>query len=67
MMSAGFSVRGLSVVTTTKSAISAATRPILGRLVLSRSPPQPNRAMVRPLAKPFTEVSTFTMPSGLWA
>ena len=36
-------MRGLSEVTTTKSAIWAAIRPILGRLPLSRSPPQPKR------------------------
>ena len=52
MMASGSSVRGLSEVTTTKSASSAATLPIIGRLVRSRSPPQPNRATVRPLAKP---------------
>ena len=67
MMSAGRSVLGLSVVTTRKSAFSAAARPILGRLALSRSPPQPKRATVRPLAKPFTVLRTFTRLSGLWA
>ena len=45
----------------------AAIAPILGRFVRSRSPPHPNRAMVRPFAKPFTLVSTFSRPSGLWA
>ena len=39
---AGFSLRGLSLVTTTRSACAAATAPISGRLAASRSPPQPN-------------------------
>ena len=50
-----------------ESAVAAATRPIFGRLVRSRSPPQPNRATVRPLAKPLTVDSTFSRLSGLWA
>lgn len=52
MMRVGSSVRGLSDVTTQKSASFAAVAPIIGRLALSLSPPQPNTAMTRPLAKP---------------
>ena len=66
MMASGSSVRGLSEVTTTKSASSAATLPMMGRLVRSRSPPQPNRATVRPLAKPFTVRRMFSRLSGVW-
>ena len=40
-MAAGSSERGLSSVTMTISALSAAMRPISGRLPRSRSPPQP--------------------------
>ena len=39
---AASSLRGLSLVTTTRSASVAAMRPISGRLPVSRSPPQPN-------------------------
>ena len=42
MMFSGFSPRGLSLVTTTRSAFFSATAAISGRLVGSRSPPQPN-------------------------
>ena len=42
---------GLSDVTTTKSLASAAAIPISGRLVRSRSPPQPNTVMTRSLVK----------------
>ena len=67
MISPGFSVRGLSVVTMTKSAQSAAALPMRGRLVRSRSPPQPKRATVRPLAKPLTVESTLMRLSEVWA
>ena len=67
MMAFGSSVRGLSLVTMQKSARSAAILPIFGRLVLSRSPPQPNSATTRPFAKPRTAFSTFSTPSGEWA
>lgn len=46
----GGSERGLSSVTITTSAFSAAMAPISGRLPLSLSPPQPNRHTSRPLA-----------------
>ena len=48
MMSSGSSERGLSDVSTTKSLSSAAAMPISGRLVRSRSPPQPNSVITRP-------------------
>ena len=54
----GSSVRGLSEVTTAKSASSAATLPMRGRLVRSRSPPQPNTATVRPLGKTLHRLQT---------
>ena len=47
---AGFSLRGLSSVTMTRSAFSAAMRPMIGRLPASRSPPAPNTTMSLPLA-----------------
>ena len=46
---------------------SPLARPILGRLVRSRSPPQPKRITTRPLAKPRTAASTFSMASGVTA
>ena len=66
MMASGSSVRGLSEVTITRSASSAAIFPMMGRLVLSRSPPQPNKATVRPLANPFTVRRMFSRLSGVW-
>ncbi len=42
MIAIGSSLRGLSLVSTTRSLPSAAARPIFGRFVLSRSPPHPN-------------------------
>ena len=47
MMASGSSERGLSLVSTTKSLASAAACPISGRLVRSRSPPQPNSVITR--------------------
>ena len=43
-------LRGLSEVTTTTSLSRAATMPISGRLVRSRSPPQPNTVIRPPVA-----------------
>ena len=48
-MRSGSSVRGLSLVTMATSARSAAMRPISGRLPRSRSPPQPNTTINRPV------------------
>ena len=47
-MASGSSERGLSLVATTKSLPSPAACPIFGRLVRSRSPPQPNSVITRP-------------------
>ena len=47
-IAAGSSLRGLSSVTMTRSAISAAIAPISGRLPASRSPPAPNTTTSRP-------------------
>ena len=49
MMASGSSLRGLSEVSTTKSLPRPAASPISGRLARSRSPPQPNTVMTRPL------------------
>ena len=46
-IAAGSSERGLSLVATTKSLPSPAAWPILGRLVRSRSPPQPKSVITR--------------------
>ena len=45
MIVCGSSLRGLSFVTMTTSASSAAIRPICGRFSRSRSPPQPKTQM----------------------
>jgi hypothetical protein len=47
----GFSVRGLSEVTITRSLFLPATSPIGARFVLSRSPPQPKTVIIRPRVK----------------
>src|SRR6185312_4588768 len=52
MISIGSSLRGLSLVTMTRSLSAPATRPIFGRFVLSRSPPQPNIVITRPPCSP---------------
>src|SRR5262245_16455916 len=49
-IAAGFSLRGLSSVTTTRSASLAAIVPIIGRLPWSRLPPQPNTTTSRRFA-----------------
>jgi hypothetical protein len=48
MMAKGSSPRGLSEVSTTTSLPAPAARPISGRLLRSRSPPQPNMVITRP-------------------
>ena len=50
MIASGSSLRGLSDVTTTKSASRAATAPISGRFARSRSPPHPNAQITRLVA-----------------
>src|SRR5262245_33014037 len=49
-MAAGSSLRGLSSVTITRSALATAISPIIGRLPASRSPPQPKTTTRRPVA-----------------
>src|SRR5882757_1769615 len=48
MIAIGSSLRGLSLVNTTRSLPAPATRPIFGRFVRSRSPPHPNSVITRP-------------------
>jgi hypothetical protein len=48
MMASGSSVRGLSLVTRSGRPGARRRRAMRGRLVLSRSPPQPKRTMSRP-------------------
>ena len=67
MMAAGSSLRGLSEVTTTTSACSSASRPMSGRLVRSRSPPQPMTAISRPCVNSRAVLSTLRTESGVWA
>ena len=55
----GSSVRGLSEVTIARSLSSVAILPIIGRLPLSRSPPQPKTVMMRLVASSFNVDSTF--------
>ena len=48
MIASGFSVRGLSEVTTVRSASAPASAAMIGRLPRSRSPPQPKSTIRRP-------------------
>ena len=69
-IAAGSSLRGLSLVTTTRSASAAAIAPICGRLPGSRSPPQPNTQTSSPPrrhAPGRSAVSTFSSASGVCA
>ena len=66
MMACGSSVRGLSDVTTAWSAARAAL-PMMGRLLASRSPPQPNTQTVRPGVSAMMDASAFSSASGVWA
>ena len=61
----GFSVLGLSDVITAKSASSVAIFPIMGRVVLSLSPPHPKSTTTRPFAYPFTVLIIFSTASGV--
>ena len=67
MMAWGSSVRGLSEVTTTRSAREAAMDPIRGRLLRSRSPPQPKRQITLRSVRSRTVVRMFSRASGVWA
>ena len=63
----GSSVRGLSEVMTTTSLSFAATAPISGRFVRSRSPPHPNTVMTRRCARGRAVSSRFFSASSVWA
>ena len=69
MIASGSSERGLSDVTTARSASRAAIAPISGRLSRSRSPPQPNTQITRPSAEVIwrAATSTFSSESGVCA
>ena len=67
MIRAGSSERGLSDVTITRSLRRAATAPISGRLVRSRSPPQPKTVMTRPRASGRAVSSRFFSASSVCA
>ncbi|MCY1301922.1 hypothetical protein D9M70_515590 [compost metagenome] len=66
-ITSGISERGLSSVTIVTSASLVAISPMIGRLPLSRSPPQPKTTTTRPVVNGRTEASTFSSASGLWA
>jgi len=66
-MAAGFSPRGLSEVTITASAASAAMRPISTRFPGSRSPPQPNTTISRPRVVSRAARRTLASASGVCA
>src|SRR3954464_15284635 len=63
-IAAGFSLRGLSSVTITASAFSAAIAPISGRLPESRSPPAPNTTTSLRLAYGRSASSALASASG---
>jgi hypothetical protein len=66
-MAAGFSVRGLSSVTITRSARWLAIAPMIGRLPGSRSPPQPKITISLPRTAGRSAWSACSSASGLWA
>ena len=67
MIRSGSSLRGLSDVTITRSLNRAATAPISGRFVRSRSPPQPNTVTMRPVASGRAVSSRFFSASSVCA
>ena len=66
-IAAGTSLRGLSSVTITSSANSAAACPISTRLPVSRSPPAPNTITSRPSTWGRSAWQAVAMASGVWA
>jgi hypothetical protein len=69
-IASGSSLRGLSLVSTTRSASRSATAAISGRLSGSRSPPQPTttaNAPPRALASGRNACNTFSSASGVCA
>mgnify|MGYP007070031826 CR=1 FL=1 len=69
IINCGSSLLGLSDVTTTLSDNSSAIFPILGRFVVSLSPPQPNKHINLPSSGVISlaDFNTFSNPSGVWA
>jgi hypothetical protein len=63
----GSSVRGLSLVATTRSLQRATPSAIRGRLARSRSPPQPNTVISRPPVSGRSVRTSFSTASGVWA
>ena len=66
-IASGGSLRGLSEVTTTTSESREATAPISGRLVRSRSPPQPKTVITRRGVSSRTVSSRFLSASSVCA
>src|SRR6185312_14092239 len=66
-MAAGSSERGLSSVTIRTSLRRAAASPIIGRLAVSRSPPQPSTVMIRPSVRARSASRPWATAAGLWA
>ena len=63
-ISVALSLRGLSLVKIATSLPLASACPIRGRLVASRSPPQPNTAITFPVVNSRAAASTFSTASG---
>ena len=66
MMACGSSERGLSEVTIARSLRRAAISPMSGRLVRSRSPPQPKTQMIRSAVSSRRAESACSRASGVW-
>ena len=70
MMSSGSSLRGLSEVSTARSAKRVATEPMTGRLARSRSPPHPKTTITLPPRGPASaraDAEDLLEPSGVCA
>ena len=68
IIASGSSERGLSEVTITTSAKETAISPIIGRFILSRSPPHPKTKITLDSGDDArTERKTSASPSGVWA
>ena len=67
MIASGSSERGLSEVTTTRSASATAAFPISGRFARSRSPPAPKTTCTRPSVSSRAARSTLSSASGVCA
>ena len=60
-------MRGLSLVTMTSWEPAAAAWPMSGRLLRSRSPPQPNTVISREKLRVFRAARAWVMAAGVWA